>query len=104
MSDFVRRTLLALFIPSIFLNVVAAHGQTQPSGKPLRRAEVLALAGGHSLPENIVHAVAARGLAFHADEGYRAQLQKAGAGEAVLAAIEKAKTPANAAAASDERS
>jgi len=88
-SSLIRRTLLALAIPFIFLNVVAA--QSQASGKPLRRAEVLALVGGRSLPENIVHTVAARGLAFRVDEAYRAQLQTAGADDAVLAAVNKAK-------------
>ena len=71
MQDFMRRSLVVLFIFTIFLAKSNAQGRT--SGMPLQRAEVLVLVGGRSLPETIGHVIAARGLAFSPDEVRREQ-------------------------------
>lgn len=68
-----------------------AYSAPQESLKPLRRAEVLAMVAGKTLPVNIAHYVAVRGLSFHPTEADQAQLKKAGADPSVLAALDKAK-------------
>ena len=64
---------------------LGAASQTSP--KPMRASEVLALEAGAVLPANVVHHLGRRGLNFHPDEAYRAQLEKAGADATVLAAL-----------------
>lgn len=89
MPKYVRDPLHVLASLVTFITLAAAMPQSSP--KPLRRAEILALIGGSSLPQNIVHTISVRGLAFHPSDTYRAQLEKAGADATVLAAMDRAK-------------
>ena len=88
MSNFVGRPLHIL--TAVFTLLTVAVSLPQSSPKPLRRAEILALVGGRSLPQNIVHVITARGLAFHPPDSYRAQLKKAGADTSILASLDQA--------------
>ena len=81
-----RVLILVLFLLVGSLNAVC---QTPP--KPMQAGELLALAAGAALPANMAHEIRLRGLNFHPDEAYQAQLKKAGADEAVLAALRTAK-------------
>src|SRR5438445_6783715 len=58
---------------------------------PLTDSELMALAAGNALSENIVQEIASRGLVFRPDDHYRSLIQTAGADAAVLAALGKAK-------------
>ncbi len=87
----VRWSLSALVIISLGL---ALNVAAQTSLKPLRASELMALEAGGAFPANIVHHIAARGLNFHPDEDYLAQLKKAGADASVLAAVKAAKVSA----------
>ena len=89
MSNFVRRPLCVLTVLLTLLPVAASLPQSSP--KPLRRAEILALVGGRSLPQSIVNVITVRGLAFHPTDSYRAQLKKAGADSSILASLDQAK-------------
>ena len=53
---------------------------------------MLALVAGNALSENIVHEVAARGLAFHPGDRFRSLVTEAGADSRVIAALNNAKT------------
>jgi len=66
---------------------IAANSAT----KPLRASELLALAAGGALPENIVHEISADGLAFRPNDSYRALLKTAGADPKILAAVDSAR-------------
>jgi len=59
--------------------------------KPLRASDLLALVAGSALPEDIVHEIAADGLAFRPSDSYRALLKTAGADPKILAAVDSAK-------------
>ena len=73
-----------------------AQEQSRPAG-PLGEAQVLALVAGDALPEDIVHFLSVRGLAFHPAESYLAQLKAAGAPLSVIDALKTARvTPSNA--------
>jgi tetratricopeptide (TPR) repeat protein len=48
-------------------------------------------AGGSALPENIVHKIAADGLAFRPNDSYRALLKTAGADPKILTAVDSAR-------------
>jgi hypothetical protein len=52
---------------------------------------LVALVAGDELPENVVHEIETRGLAFRPGEEFRAQLTIAGADNRVLLALGKAK-------------
>jgi tetratricopeptide (TPR) repeat protein len=88
------RRFIALGIASLFLGSFA-YSAPQESPKPLRRAEVLAMVAGRTLPVNIAHYVAVRGLSFRPTGAYQAQLKMAGADSSVLAALDKAKVSAS---------
>ena len=66
---------------------IAANSAT----KPLRASELLALVAGSALPENIVHKIAADGLAFRPNDSYRALLKTAGADPKILTAVDSAR-------------
>jgi tetratricopeptide (TPR) repeat protein len=57
----------------------------------MQAGELLALTAGAALPATMVHEIRRRGLNFHPDEAYQAQLKQAGADETVLAALRTAK-------------
>lgn len=84
-----RCSLFALIILGFSLSIAA-----QTALKPLRASEVMALEAGGALPANVVHHIAARGLNFHADDDFLAQLKKVGADATVLAAVKGAKVSA----------
>jgi tetratricopeptide (TPR) repeat protein len=75
----------------IFSFVSAGYSVSESPRKPLRRAEVMAMIAGRSLPKNIAHEVATRGLAFHPSDTYLQQLKTAGAGSPVIEAVGKAR-------------
>src|ERR1700674_3650393 len=93
MPKFAVRCSLFTVVPllGISLSVVA-----QSSPKPLRASEVLALEAGGALQSNVAHHIVARGLNFHPDDQYLAQLKKVGADASVLAAVKAAKVSADA--------
>jgi tetratricopeptide (TPR) repeat protein len=78
------------FSLSLSLSAIA-----QTSLKPLRASEVMALEAGGALQSNIAHDIAVRGLSFHPDDEFLAQLKKVGADAAVLAAMKAAKVSAD---------
>ena len=51
----------------------------QPSNRPLTDRRLLALVAGGVLPENVVHEINSRGLAFHPSTAYATMLRDAGA-------------------------
>jgi hypothetical protein len=59
--------------------------------KPLSDGDLLALVAGNALPENIVNEIKSRGLAFHPDDQYRAQLETAGAERTILTGLNMAR-------------
>src|ERR1700752_1290955 len=66
---------------------IAANSAT----KPLRASELLALVAGSALPENIVHKIAADGLASRPNDSSRALLKTAGADPKILTAVDSAR-------------
>ncbi|HEY2353089.1 MAG TPA: tetratricopeptide repeat protein [Candidatus Acidoferrum sp.] len=83
-------TLLLLCLVFVMHRGRAADAPTHP----LRSAELLALVAGSALPENIVNDIKAYGLAFRPDDSYKALLTTAGAGPAILSALDSAKITA----------
>jgi len=59
--------------------------------RPLSKSELIALAAGEALPENIVAEIRNHGVNFSPDDAYRALLKEAGADASVLAALNSAK-------------
>lgn len=74
-----------------FCNLTLLVGQAAPKAKPVGESELMALVAGNALSENIVHEIQVRGLVFHPDDIYKAQLKNAGADAALLSALDKAK-------------
>ena len=64
---------------------------SQTSPKPLRVSEVLALEAGGALPANVAHEIGVRGLNFHPDAEFLAQLKTSGADAAILTALNSAR-------------
>src|ERR1700728_3907248 len=79
-----------LLICGLVAGIKAANSPQKPQG-PLRASEVVALVSGNALPENIVAAINADGLAFHPDDTYVALLKTAGADTRVIDAVQSAK-------------
>jgi tetratricopeptide (TPR) repeat protein len=86
-NSVVRRSLVALVILGLSINVVVA----QSSQKPLRASEVMALQAGGVLPENLARDIGKRGLNFHPDGDFLGLMTKAGAEAKVLTALSTAK-------------
>jgi tetratricopeptide (TPR) repeat protein len=82
------------FLSSNFVFAQAAP-EAQSTLRPLRASEVMALQAGGALPANIVHHIVTRGINFHPEEQYLAQLKRAGADASVLAAVKTAKVSAS---------
>src|ERR1700686_22420 len=82
-------------ILSLFLLMAGLSAVCQTSPKPMQPSELLALVAGAGLPENVVHEIARRGLNFHPDQDYQAQLKRAGADKTVLTALLSAKVSAD---------
>src|SRR5438270_4282806 len=84
MSTRLPLTILLLFTLSL-------SAASQPTLKPLRAAQVVALVAGGALPSNIVHEIVTRGVAFTPDQEYLEQLKQAGADASVFDAVNRAK-------------
>lgn len=84
---FVSRNLALILV---LAGSVASALDAVPA-KPLSDGDLLALVAGNALPENIVNEIKSRGLGFHPDNQYRAQLETAGAEGTILAAFTSAK-------------
>jgi tetratricopeptide (TPR) repeat protein len=80
---------IAVFI-TLLISFPSLYGQT--ASNPLTKSELLALVAGNALNENIVHEVQTRGLAFRANDAFKAQLSTAGACPCLLTAVANAKT------------
>jgi tetratricopeptide (TPR) repeat protein len=82
-----RKIYLAAVI-ALLCSACNIHGQS-PDVKPhpLKASELLALAAGSALPENIVHRITSDGLAFKPDQNYLGLLKSAGADESTLSAL-----------------
>jgi tetratricopeptide (TPR) repeat protein len=74
---------------------------TASAKAPLADRELMALAAGNALSENIVRQIKARGLAFLPSDQYRSLLQDAGAEPALMAALANAKVVGTAQNAND---
>src|SRR5450432_2384289 len=79
----------SLVVLAVLALVAGAASQT--ASKPMRAIEVMALQAGGALPENIAREVNTRGLSFHPDADYIAQIKKAGADTALLSSLQNAK-------------
>src|SRR5882724_12217152 len=88
-----------LLLVGMFVSSSVTYSASQQNLKPLRRAEVMALVAGRTLPENVSYEIKVRGLSFVPSAGYRTQLKDANASDRILAALDKAKTSASASAA-----
>ena len=88
MRTIARRFWLILAV----LGFSAPHSFGQTTRAPLSDRETLALVSGNALSENIVHEIAARGLAFHPGDRFRALVTEAGADSRIVAALNNAKT------------
>jgi Flp pilus assembly protein TadD len=80
---------VAIFI-TLLISFPSLYGQT--ASKPLTKSALLALVAGNALNENIVHEVQTRGLAFRANDAFKAQLSTAGASPDLLKAVTNANT------------
>lgn len=94
------KSAVRLFFSALVVLGLFASAASQTSPKPLRASEVLALEAGGALLTNIVHDINCRGLSFHPDADYLAQLKTAGGDPTVLSALNAAKVMA---AADDEK-
>lgn len=93
-----RLVSLSLLLTSLLICFTAV---AESSDRPIRKTELLALVAGNALPENIVHEIHARGVAFRLDDSYRAQLTAAGTSPLILSAL-NALQPAAKVATEDE--
>ncbi len=84
---------LVILIAGVCFSVSAqtSGASSQTSPRALRASEVLALQAGGTLPADLAHDVAARGLNFQPDAEFLAQLTKAGADATVITAVKAAK-------------
>lgn len=79
------------FVCVLLVFVVVPSASTEDSQRPLRASEVLALQAGGVLPANLAHDIAVRGVTFHTDVSFAAQIKQAGADSTVIAALNSAK-------------
>jgi tetratricopeptide (TPR) repeat protein len=81
------RVLITLVLLSFALSRDVAAGEAEP----LRASEVMALVAGEALSDNVAHELRIRGIRFHPDDAFRAELKVAGADSTVLEALANAK-------------
>ena len=79
-----------IFLLTALLLLFAAPKIVSAAPKPMTASELMSLVAGEALPDNIVRELCLRGVQFHADDEYRAELKSAGAGTAVLDALSTA--------------
>lgn len=77
---------------AIFCFAFQSLALPQTTNVPLTEGKLLGLVAGAVLPQNIVHAVQTRNLAFRPTDKYRELLTTAGADDSVQQAVAKAKT------------
>ena len=82
-------SLLVLFV---CVSICSCGARAAEPRGPLSQSELMALVVGAALPENIMAGIRQRGLSFHVDAAYRAQIEKAGGDPGILAALDSAKT------------
>jgi len=87
MQNKVTLSFLTLIVFSLLTTCLPMHA----APRPLSRSELMALAAGEALPENIVGEIHSWGLNFVPDDAYKALLKDAGADSTVLAALNSAK-------------
>ena len=91
------RRFSVICVAAFLLGWLAARpARAAGSGAPLRATQVLALVAGDALPEDIVYEIQQRGLSFHPDDSYRADLKAMGADATVLAALDAGKLASDA--------
>jgi lipopolysaccharide biosynthesis regulator YciM len=78
---------LVILVLSLSLNVHSSHA----AGKPLRKAQLLALVAGNGLDTTVIAEIRRRGINFTPDATYKSLLKQAGAPDGVLDALDKAK-------------
>jgi tetratricopeptide (TPR) repeat protein len=83
--------VVLLLIPSAF--AFGKHTVNQQKARPLTDTVLFSLVVGKALPENIVHELQVRGLAFAPSESYRSALAEAGADSKILEALQNANLP-----------
>ena len=82
-----RITILILAV-MIFIACGSYLTANTPS-HPLRKSEILALVAGGIFPEDIIHDLESRGIAFAFDDNFRSLLQTASADGRVINALQK---------------
>ena len=85
---------IATFLLLVVIGCCSCGARAQGSHEPLTQTQLLGLVAGAALPENIVTALQERGVSFHADAAFRAEMEKVGADPRVLAALDSAKVTA----------
>lgn len=83
---------VSVLVLMLCLSICFCGARAATSQGPLNQTELLALVAGAALPENIVAYIRERGLSFHVDAAYRAQMEKTGADSSILAALDSGKT------------
>lgn len=76
-----------IFLLTALLFLFAAPNIVSAAPKPVTASELMSLVAGEALRDNVVRELRLRGVQFHADEEYRAELKAAGADAAVLDAL-----------------
>lgn len=79
-----------IFLLTALVLLFAAPNIVSAAPKPVTASELMSLVAGEALPDNVVRELRLRGVQFHADDEYRAQLKAAGADTAVLDALSTA--------------
>jgi tetratricopeptide (TPR) repeat protein len=78
---------------ALLVTACGAYLAAETAPKPLRKSEILALVSGAIISENVAYDIRSRGISFVPDDTFTRLLQVAGADEAVLAALNTAKSP-----------
>lgn len=87
-----RWSSVCVAVLSVACAVAVARGAViEEQRQPLTDTVLFSLVVGDALPENIVHEIQVRGLAFQPSDAYRSALSAAGADSKLLGAIQKAK-------------
>ena len=82
-----RSALLRCLAIILILGACTWSANAQVAREPLGDSELMALVAGNALSEDIVHEIAARGLAFRPGEQYLSLLTTGGGDALVLAAL-----------------
>jgi tetratricopeptide (TPR) repeat protein len=85
------RPLFRVLITLVLLSFALPGDVVAREAEPLRASEVMALVAGEALSDNVAHELRTRGIRFHPDDAFRAELKVAGADDAVISALNSAK-------------